>query len=141
MTSIGSSAFEDCTSLNTVYCYAEEVPSASSQVFSNSPINTATLYVPASSIETYKSTSPWNEFNEIKALPASITLNKAQGTYCFDEDLDFSGVEGIRAYVASGFNPETGTLLLMHVDEVPANTGLLIKGTAGKTGAGGNTCV
>ena len=63
----------------------------------------------------------------------SITLGKAQTTYCYDQPLNFAGVSGIRAYVASGFNPTTGTLLLMHVDEVPANTGLLLRGTAGDT--------
>lgn len=62
-----------------------------------------------------------------------ITLGKAQTTYCSDKPLDFGSVSGIKAYVASGFNPETGILLLMRVNEVPANTGLLLKGTAGST--------
>ena len=53
------------------------------------------------------------------------------GTYCSEYDLDFTDVSGIRAYVACGFNPTTGIVFIMRVTEVPANTGILIKGTPG----------
>jgi len=63
---------------------------------------------------------------------ASLTVSSVgMATYCSADALDFSDVKGIRAYVAAGFNPDNGRLLLMHVNEVPAGTGLVIKGTAG----------
>ncbi len=53
------------------------------------------------------------------------------GTFCSQYDLDFSNMSGIKAYVASGYNPTTSELVLTRVNEVPAGTGLLIKGTSG----------
>jgi hypothetical protein len=53
------------------------------------------------------------------------------GTFCYEFDLDFSNVRGIKAYVASGFNPISKQLVLTKVDEVPAGTGILIKGSSG----------
>ena len=53
------------------------------------------------------------------------------GTFCYEFDLDFSNVRGIKAYVASGFNPISKQLVLTRVDEVPAGTGILIKGSSG----------
>ena len=53
------------------------------------------------------------------------------GTYCSEYDLDFTDVSDIRAYVACGFNPTTGIVFIMRVTEVPANTGIMIKGTPG----------
>ena len=67
------------------------------------------------------------------SLPSvSYTMNSyGVGTYCSEYDLDFTDVSGIRAYVACGFNPTTGIVFIMRVTEVPANTGILIKGTPG----------
>ena len=66
------------------------------------------------------------------AETASLTVSSVgMATYCSADALDFSDVSGIRAYVAAGFNPDNGRLLLMHVNEVPAGTGLIIKGTPG----------
>ena len=65
VTIIGGEAFSGCSSLVDVFCYAENVPSASSNTF---PSNYLTLYVPNASIDKYKTTSPWSGFKEIKAL-------------------------------------------------------------------------
>ena len=46
-------------------------------------------------------------------------------------DLDFSGVTGLKAYIAVGFNPDEGVVWIMRVDYVPANEGIMIKGTPG----------
>ena len=133
VTTIAGGVFDDCTNLTTVTVEIANPVSISASTFSNRA--NATLYVPTGSVPAYTAADYWKEFKEIKEIPAtvSITLAKAQTTYCYDQPLNFTGVSGIRAYVASGFNPTTGTLLLMHVDEVPANTGLLLKGTAGQT--------
>ena len=74
VTSIGSYAFSYCEELLDVYCYAENVPSVDSNVFTYSYPERATLHVPAASLESYKSTSPWSSFGNIVALPQEITL-------------------------------------------------------------------
>ena len=64
--------------------------------------------------------------------PIAFTLDDVgMCTYCSEYDLDFTGIEGITAYIASGFNPTTGSVVLTRVEEVPAGTGLVIKGTPG----------
>jgi hypothetical protein len=55
-----------------------------------------------------------------------------QSTWCSAYDLDFTGIEGIKAYTATGYNRTTGTIWLTRVNEVPANEGILIIGQAGE---------
>ncbi len=52
-------------------------------------------------------------------------------TWCSKYDLDFTNVEGVKAYTATGYNDVTKTIWLTRVMEVPAGTGLLVKGDAG----------
>ena len=61
-------AFRACNSLQNVYCYAETVPSSKTDIFEDTPIETATLHVPAASIEAYKAAEPWKNFKKIVAL-------------------------------------------------------------------------
>ncbi|MBQ9356024.1 MAG: hypothetical protein IJT98_01860, partial [Prevotella sp.] len=63
---------------------------------------------------------------------ATIKLSAyGESTYCSDHDLDFSGVEGLKAYIASGYYPATGIVLLTRVNEVSAGTGIMVKGEQG----------
>lgn len=68
VTSIGECAFAYCENIENVYCYAEEVPSTDFDAFDDSNIENATLHVPASAIEAYKTTEPWSDFGTIKAI-------------------------------------------------------------------------
>ncbi len=68
VTSIGYYAFYGCSSLTDVYCYAEDVPSTGSYVFNNAPISSATLHVPAGSVDAYKARAPWKNFGSIVAI-------------------------------------------------------------------------
>ena len=52
-------------------------------------------------------------------------------TYCPTTDVDFTTLTAIKAYIGSGFNRETGVLTMTRVYDVPAYTGLLVKGAAG----------
>lgn len=67
VSSIGDYAFMTCSSLNTVICYATEVPLASVTAFRNVSSAT-TLYVPAESVNLYKSTAPWSVFKTIEPI-------------------------------------------------------------------------
>ena len=82
VTSIGSYAFFGCKALTDVYCYAENVPETKSNAFNSSPVASATLHVPAASLEAYKTTSPWSKFGTIVAITEAIaeetTVNPAE---------------------------------------------------------------
>ena len=67
VTSIGKNAFAYLPQLADVYCYAEQVPSTSSDAFKNS-IKNCILHVPAASVGTYKTAVPWSDFMEVMAL-------------------------------------------------------------------------
>ena len=83
---IDMQAFVDCGNLKEVYCYAETVPSANSDVFRGecNPQN-AILYVPSSAINEYKAKYPWSEFGTILPLPdetgiENVAKQKAERT-------------------------------------------------------------
>ena len=51
-------------------------------------------------------------------------------TFCAAADVDFSTLN-LKAYTGGGFNRQTGVLTMMRVYDVPAGTGLLLKGEPG----------
>ena len=87
VTSIGDWAFADCGGLTDVYCFAIDVPATGNHVFSYASTSSATLHVPAASIEAYKKTNPWNEFGTIVPLTDEeltgidrLTMDNGQST-------------------------------------------------------------
>ena len=68
MLSIGKWAFQYCTNLHDVYCYAESLPITNEEPFLGVPVSSATLHVPAASLEKYKAKSPWRSFGTIIVL-------------------------------------------------------------------------
>lgn len=71
VTDIEHLAFSSCSELSDVKCYAETVPNTNSDAFEGSYIEYATLHVPAASVDSYRTTSPWSGFGTIKALDGS----------------------------------------------------------------------
>ncbi len=68
----------------------------------------------------------------IRPSYVTITITSAGvGTYCSDFDLDFSSVEGLKAYSIAAFNFETNKAVALKLSDAPANTGLFLKGAAG----------
>ncbi|MBR1548498.1 MAG: hypothetical protein IJ637_07220 [Prevotella sp.] len=135
VTSIGSRSFGDCGSLTDVYCYAGAVPTNRfSDAFDGSSISNCTLHVPTASIDVYKTTAPWSGFKEIVGIfPETISFVSTNiKTFSSNYSLDFTEMSRLKAYIASGFNPSTGELLLTRVYHVPAGEGLLLKGEAGE---------
>ena len=64
-------AFGECYKLANVYCYAEDVPYASTNVFESSHPEYATLHVPSASLQEYKDTYPWSGFGTIVSIGGS----------------------------------------------------------------------
>ena len=74
------------------------------------------------------------EAGTLTILPTkmSITIDApGVGTYCSPYDLDFSTVTAFKAYIATGYNSATGNVIVQAVKDVPAGTGLFLKGTPG----------
>ena len=90
------------------------------------------LFVPMGTKEKYKE---WEEYNAIirEIGNANITLDKEVVTFAYGLPLDFSTpISGLKAYVISDVTD--GKAVLTEVtSKVPANTGLILKGTAGQT--------
>ena len=68
VTSIGELAFANCDNLEDVYCNAEIVPNTSTDAFDYSYIEYATLHVPATSVNSYKTTEPWSKFKKVVSI-------------------------------------------------------------------------
>ena len=68
VTSIGEGAFAACEELKDFYCNATEVPSTDPSAFELTPTSDATLHVPASAVEAYKSDEIWGQFGTIKPI-------------------------------------------------------------------------
>ena len=82
-------AFECCNGLADIYCYAENVPTTDEYAFNNSPIASATLHVPAGSVEAYKTTEPWSGFGTIVAnIPFADAKVKALCVANWDNNND-----------------------------------------------------
>ena len=98
--SVGLSAFEGCSSLTDVYCYPDSLPDTPTVSFPLSTIRTATLHVPANSVEWYSAQSPWKYFglNILYAIPIIGPDGNdcaADGAGCGEgEILPLSGMQG-----------------------------------------------
>lgn len=76
VTHIGYNAFESCTALTDIYCYAREVPTVSHDDqhygLCDNP-GEVTLHVYASVLEQYKSTEPWSLFGRFVPIDEDVT--------------------------------------------------------------------
>ena len=95
--SIAGSAFFMCTNLKNVICYAENVPSTATDIFNSTPIQEATLRVPASSVNLYRNAEPWKYFYKIVSIDgdtpdpqtcATPTISYTNGKLSFSCDTD-----------------------------------------------------
>ena len=79
VTSIGIGAFHRCSGLTSVYSLSTTPPSVDNNYcFDNEQYQSATLYVPQTALETYRTTDPWMNFVNM-------------------EGIDVSGINGINA--------------------------------------------
>lgn len=134
LTRIGDYAFEYCIALKDVYCEATIPPSLGRLAFADSNYNTnATLHVPYGCKAAYEAASVWKQFKEIVEMTSCSAIIGSSGfaTFCSYAPLDFTDISGLKAYIASGFEPSTGTLVLTRALKVPAGEGLYLVGDAG----------
>ncbi len=134
ITSIGRQAFFACDQLKTVTVEGKEPCLIEQDAF---PYRAESiLYVPSGCKAAYEAAEYWKEFKEIIEMgeTAAITIGKSgKASYCGNKSLDFSYSDEIKAYIATGFDKDEGTIWLTRVKDVPAGTPVLIKGEANKT--------
>ena len=145
---IGENAFAGCRNLKEIRVFAEEPiklgsstasgtrGSGASSVFAKVDMETCVLYVPAGPKEKYEQAEGWKEFKNIVEMgeTAAITIGKSgKASYCGDKSLDFGYSDKVKAYIATGFDKDEGTIWLTRVKDVPAGVPVLIKGDANKT--------
>ena len=93
------------------------------------------LIVPEGSSSDYLTADVWKGFKMIVDEKGDfgkhvIPISKAgQLAYFCDRNLDFSNVEGLKAYIATGYDKTTGTIWLTRVKDVPAKTGIYLVGS------------
>ena len=138
MTTIGTGAFVGCRKLAELTCLATTPPTLGSNTTFGNVNKSIPVYVPAASVVAYQSAAYWSEFTNILPIEeptpdyVTITISKyGSGTYSSAYALDFSEVQGLKAYVATGYNYHTGVVTLLRVHTADAATGLLVKGTPG----------
>ena len=111
VTSIGSWAFEYCRDLADVFCYAEKAPRMYNGVFTGSDVEYATLYVPKSSVDTYKAADQWKEFGNIVGFdPTAVEEVKSNKSLKANENAPIFDLMGRRLQQkpASGYYIQGG---------------------------------
>jgi hypothetical protein len=108
VTSIANYAFYECSGLTSVISLAITPPSLESFCFSNDTYGSATLYVPYSSLEQYKTTEGWRNFKNIVPLEfgTSLTLNVTD-----EQNRDVTNEVSIVWYDSEGKEFGTGNTL------------------------------
>ena len=131
VTSIGSGAFISA-GLSSITCKSIAPPVVADWATFHSVSKSIPLYVPLHSVSAYNDADYWNEFTNVQAVPSTLTISQyGSGTYCSPYALDFSEVEGLKAYAATGYNTRTGVVTLTRVMTAKAGEGLFIKGEPG----------
>lgn len=101
MTVIQTGAFKGCKNIKTITCYAEEVPFTNLYCFDD--IDTSIpVYVPAESVEAYKTTGEWQYFTNILPLPpcyylvdlSQETITQGEYLIVFDDNKAHAAVSG-----------------------------------------------
>ena len=76
LTTIGSYAFQYCSSINQIKCFALTPPTiANKQVFDDNVYSSATLELPRTAINSYRSANYWKDFATIKPIPYDFVVD------------------------------------------------------------------
>lgn len=85
VTKIEQNAFQDCSRLTYITCYATTPPEVDKSAFKNVPLSEATLYVPINSIDAYKNSTGWMAFGKIRSLvPETVEVEDSNLWYSVD---------------------------------------------------------
>lgn len=92
VTSIGYSAFDNCSSLTSITSKNTIPPIVDGNETFYGVNKSISLYVPAESIEAYKSAVYWKEFSNIQAIKDNVTS-------VIDNDIDNIAVRSVGSFI------------------------------------------
>ena len=130
--SLGNNSFRYCSGLTEIHANMLEPFAITNNTFS--VYDKATLYVPSGTKALYEATETWNKFKSmVEMSDETISISDlGKSTYCSNNDLDFSEFgDDLKAYVATGYDPDSKTIWMTRVTDVPAGTGIFLKGKKG----------
>ncbi len=141
VTKIGTEAFRNCEALTTVNVEGANPAVLGSNVFDNriygeefdsyyNPLENVRIYVPYGCGDIYK--SAWSRYADKIVERLAVTIGETgNATFCAGQAIDFSNTEGLKAYAATGYDSETGDVVLTRVMQAKAGMGLFLSGDAG----------
>lgn len=141
VTKIGTKAFRDCEALTTVNVEGANPAVLGSNVFDKYimednfdfyyiPLENVRIYVPYGCGDIYK--SAWSSYADKIVERLAVTIGETgNATFCAGQAIDFSNTEGLKAYAATGYDSETGDVVLTRVMQAKAGMGLFLSGDAG----------
>ena len=134
VTEIATDAFY-YSNLTSVTCYAMTPPTCYSGAF-NTENTEIPVYAPSTSLAEYQEAEVWKDFLNFIGIEAGVPIiltigENGSNTFCSKYPLDFSQVDGLKAYVATGYNTNTGVVTLTRVMTSKPGEGLFIKGEPG----------
>lgn len=131
LTSIDNYAFAGCNGLQRIISESTNAPIVTASSFEEMPVENITLYVPASSVDTYKSNG-WNEFRKIEAFPteplmmldkqASAFLTSNQRSKTISLNAEILTEEGMYEGVINWQSSNTDVATVNENGEVTAKT-------------------
>lgn len=132
-----SKTFADCTGLTTVTIPAS-VETVAADAFYNCSSLTE-IHLPANpddiqfdiAVLPVSASLIYDIVDESTTTATTVTLAANYTTFCSTADLNFASVTGLKAYIVSGY--DEGYVLMTHVTNVPAGTGLVLYGTSGQS--------
>ena len=135
VTSVGWGTFNGCGNLTTVTSLNPTPPVINERTFDPSVKENATLYVPKGCKSIYWLHPYWEDFKKIveieeTASSEEIKMSVPNGDrtaigYSSSHGLDFTNVEGVKAWIVTGFTDDA-SVLLSRVKIAPPNTGLYL---------------
>ena len=105
-------------------------PNATIEFMPKTELSCSTLDAAIYTVGDGNLTAPAPKVAVYEKFPATISAS-GYTSICSTTALDFSGVDGLTAYVVS--KAEGGKATLTEVENAPANEGIILKGTAGTT--------
>ena len=140
VTTIGKEAFIDCETLTTVNVEGANPAELGSYVFDKyiydedfyyyRPLENVRIYVPYGCGDKYK--EAWTRYADKIVERLAVTIGETgNATFCAGQAIDFSNTEGLKAYAATGYDSETGDVVLTRVMQAKAGMGLFLSGDAG----------
>lgn len=131
VTNIGGIAFFECIGLTAITSKATIPPTIENELTYNNVNKSIPIYVPASSVESYKSAEYWSEFTNIRPITNEYPLTVSSAGYAtMYLDYDAEIPDDVKVYIATSV--EGDRLMMTQVTGVlPAETGVIVRAKAG----------